>query len=86
MIKMGSARPERASSKGYEGQNPNGQRLITSISTQLGSDSNQHIWILECSNCGHEFEIKSSNWDLIKCPKCRLGADASMIAAARAGK
>lgn len=65
------------------GENPVREGLVTGIKTQLGSNPGQHIWILECPNCGHEFQINSSNWDLIKCPKCRIEADAAIMAAAR---
>jgi hypothetical protein len=70
-------------SQDYQGENLVLEGLVTSINTQLGSDPNQHIWILECSNCGHEYQINSSNWDMIKCPKCRGAANASIMAAAR---
>jgi len=72
-----------APSKEYQGEKLVREGLVTSINTQLGSDPNQHIWILECPDCGREYQINSSNWDLIKCPRCRGGSDASIMAAAR---
>lgn len=78
--------PKRAISDDYKGENSNGRPFVENINTELGSGPYQRSWILDCSNCGHEFEINSSNWDLIECPKCLGKADASIMAAARGGE
>ena len=70
MEKVVRTKAKRVASKDNKEQNLHGQRLVDSTNTLLGSEPNEHIWILECSNCDHEYRIKSSNWDQIRCPKC----------------
>ena len=34
---------------------------VAELQVQPNSDPNKPVWILECSNCGHEYQINGSN-------------------------
>jgi thermostable 8-oxoguanine DNA glycosylase len=53
--------------------NRNGQVVIRNTGTP-GTDNNQYVYHLACSNCGHAYGANGSDIHLRLCPKCQSGA------------
>ena len=52
--------------------NANGQTVVRATGLQ-GTDHLQYIYVLRCTNCGHEYGANGSDIHHRKCPKCQGG-------------
>ena len=54
-------------------KNRNRQELLAKTS-HPGTDHNQRIWAVQCTDCGHVYGANGSDFHERKCPKCQGGA------------
>ena len=50
--------------------------LCVVCSATVGSDHNQKIWAVQCTQdgCGHVYGVNGSDFHERRCPKCQSGA------------
>ena len=60
----------RTTSPGYINRNDQEVRRPTGLA---GTDHLQHVYVLRCGRCGHEYGANGSDIHIRKCPGCQGG-------------